>query len=157
MVSRSSTEFEYKALTNASTEPLWVQYLLHDLGVFLPLAPTLYYDNIGATYLSSNPVYHARTKHIEIDYHFVRDRVAKKTLQVRLLSSKDQIADILTKPLPTVHFYLLQNNLTVVPPSRLPGAIEASMQDMSAKNEKLNVNSHQPNEMHPPRQMKIIN
>jgi hypothetical protein len=154
-VSRSSTESEYKALANASAELLWVEYLLHDLGVFLPSAPTLYCDNIGATYLSSNPVYHARTKHIEIDYHFVRDRVAKKTLQVRFLSSKDQIADILTKPLPTVRFCLLRNNLNVAPPTlRLRGAIEASMQDMSAENEKLNVNSDQPNEVHPPRQMK---
>jgi hypothetical protein len=131
-VFRSSIESEYKALANAFVELMWVQYLLHDLGVFLHSAPTRYCDNISATYLSSNPVYHSCTKHIEIDYHFVRDRVAKKNLHVRFLSSKDQLADILTKPLPSMRFCLLRNNLNVKPPPlRLRGAIEASMQDTS--------------------------
>jgi hypothetical protein len=60
----------------------WNQFLLSELGVSLQVAPTLYCDNIGATCPSSNPVFGACTKHIEIDYHFVRDRVAAKTLIV---------------------------------------------------------------------------
>jgi len=100
-VSRSSTESEYKALANASTELIWIQTLLRDLRVSLPRAPILYCDNIGATYLTSNPIYHARTKHIEIDYHFVRDQVANKYMEVRFISGKDQLADVLTKPLPS--------------------------------------------------------
>lgn len=55
--------------------------------------------NIGATYLSANPVFHARTKHIELDFHFVRERVAQKLLQFRFIPSNDQLADGFTKPI----------------------------------------------------------
>jgi histone deacetylase 1/2 len=98
-VSRSSTEAEYKSVANATAEIMWIQGLLQELGVFLRRAPCLWCDNLGATYLSVNPVFHARTKHIEVDYHFVRERVAQKALDIRFISTKDQLADVLTKPL----------------------------------------------------------
>jgi hypothetical protein len=123
-VSRSSTESEYKALANTTAELLWIQSLLKELGIFLSTAPILHCDNIGATYLTSNPIFHARTKHIEIDYHFVRDRVAQKSLIVKFLSSKDQLADILTKPLASTRFAHLRANLNVCPqPLQLRGSI----------------------------------
>jgi hypothetical protein len=59
---------------------------------------------MGATYLSANPVFHARAKHIEIDFHFVRERVMKKQLEIRFIPSKDQMADSFTKPLPAGSF-----------------------------------------------------
>jgi hypothetical protein len=71
-VSRSSTEAEYKALANATTEIIWIQTLLEELRLTRHVAAMLWCDNLGATYLSANPVFHARTKHIEIDYHFMR-------------------------------------------------------------------------------------
>jgi histone deacetylase 1/2 len=99
-VSRSSTEAEYKSLANATAEVMWVQTLLNELKI--PHSPTtcLWCDNIGATYLSANPVFHPRTKHIEVDYHFVRERVARKLLEIRFIPSGDQVADGFTKALP---------------------------------------------------------
>jgi hypothetical protein len=98
-VSRSSTEAEYKAIADATAEVIWLQVLLRELGLPQPRAPTLWCDNIGATYLCANPIFHRRSKHVEVDYHFVRERVATKQLEVRIISSKDQVADVMTKPL----------------------------------------------------------
>ncbi|GJT93199.1 retrovirus-related pol polyprotein from transposon TNT 1-94 [Tanacetum coccineum] len=95
-VSRSSTEAEYKALANASAEMMWVQNLLHELGISLHETPTLFCDNTGATYLCANPVYHSCMKHVA---HFVRERVSEGSLRVLHISSKDQLVDMLTKPL----------------------------------------------------------
>jgi histone deacetylase 1/2 len=113
-VSCSSIEAEYKVVANATAELIWVQSLLQELGISQPQPPILWCDNIGATYLSANPVFHARTKHIEVDYHFVRERVSQKLLQIKFISSKDQLADIFTKPLPLPQFEACRRNLTLL-------------------------------------------
>jgi len=100
MVSRSSAEAEYKALANATIEMMWVQKLLTELKVTHPMAARLWCDNLGAKYLSANPVFHARTKHIEIDFHFIRERVAEKILDIRFINSGDQLADGFIRPSP---------------------------------------------------------
>jgi hypothetical protein len=84
-VSRSSTEAEYKSLDNATAELIWVEALLKELGVKLKEKPSLLCDNLCATYLSANHVFHAQTKHIEIDFHFVRERVANNQLVIQFL------------------------------------------------------------------------
>jgi histone deacetylase 1/2 len=112
-VSRSSTEAEYKALANATAELIWVEALLAELGVKLREKPSLWCDNLGATYLSANPVFHARTKHIEIDFHFVRERVARQQLAIRFISSKDQVADGFTKALPVIKLNEFKRNLNL--------------------------------------------
>ncbi|WVZ57430.1 hypothetical protein U9M48_007816 [Paspalum notatum var. saurae] len=112
-VSRSSTEAEYKSLANATAEIMWVQSLLTELGVQKQEAPCLWCDNLGATYLSANPVFHSRAKHIEIDFHFVREKAARKELQIRLIPSKDQIADGFTKALGVQKFEYFKYNLNL--------------------------------------------
>jgi hypothetical protein len=88
-VSRSSTEAEYKSLVNATVEIIWVPTIMRGLGVSRSRISCLWCYNLGATYMTANPIFHARTKHIEIDYHFVRERVASKQLDVRIIVSED--------------------------------------------------------------------
>ena len=134
-VARSSTEAENKALANAAAEIQWLKTLLSNLHISTVHPLILWCDNIGATYLTSNPLFHARTKHIEIDFHYVRDQVLNGQLTVRLISTKDQYADALTKPLSSQHFKLLRDNLRVHSlPLRLRGHVEEQV-NMTSSNE----------------------
>uniref|UniRef100_A0A2N9FT93 Integrase catalytic domain-containing protein n=1 Tax=Fagus sylvatica TaxID=28930 RepID=A0A2N9FT93_FAGSY len=112
-VSRSSTEAEYRALASASAELCWLRALIKDLGIYLYDPPILWCDNVSALAIASNPVFHARTKHIEVDFHFIRERVVRKDLQVKFVSTVDQLADIFTKGLPSHRFQDLQSKLLV--------------------------------------------
>ncbi|KAI5336426.1 hypothetical protein L3X38_015693 [Prunus dulcis] len=112
-VSRSSTEAEYRAIAATTSELTWIQSLLRELGIPLPTPPVVSCDNIGAMFYCANPVLHSRMKHIEIDFQFVRDRVTRGLLQVSHVSTTDQLADALTKPLPRPRFHLLRSKIGV--------------------------------------------
>jgi hypothetical protein len=146
-VSRSSTETEYCALANVAAELTWLQSLLQELWVYLPNPPTLWCDNISVAYLTANPVFHARAKHIEIDLHFIHDKVASGSLHVKFISSKDQVADALTKPLAFSRFASLQDILVIRSlPLRLRGPIEnavtiSTSQAKSRKEDSVTTNS----------------
>lgn len=121
-VSRSSTEAEYRALVATTSELAWLGMLLVD--IYFPLATTLilWCDNLSATYLTENPIFHTQTKHLELDFHFVRERVSNKQLIVHYISTDDHIADIFTKPLSHTRFSTLRNKLAVVStPPQLAG------------------------------------
>jgi len=79
-VARSSTKAEYRAIAVTSAELAWVQQLLRELHASPPAPPTVYCDNVGATYLCANPVFNSHMKHIAIDFHFVHDHVSKGLL-----------------------------------------------------------------------------
>lgn len=91
---------------------------------FVFRTPTfLYFDNLSTTYMASNSVFHARTKHIELDYHSVRERVKIDAHKVQFTPSIDQPADVLTKCLSKPHFTLLRPKLVALRPPSLRGAV----------------------------------
>ncbi|RVW61832.1 Retrovirus-related Pol polyprotein from transposon RE2 [Vitis vinifera] len=114
VVARSSTEAEYRALAITTTELYWIRMLLKELHISLPTAPTIWCDNSGTLALASNPVFHARTKHIEVDFHFIREKVANRDISLQFIGSYDQPTDIFTKGLSLARFCLLRDKLMVV-------------------------------------------
>jgi hypothetical protein len=113
IISRSSTETEYKVLANATIEIIWIQVVLTELGMSHSRTAYLWCDNLGATYLMANPVFHARTKHVEVDYHFVHERVTSKLLQIRFICTNNQVANGFTKPLTLQKLQSFQSNLNL--------------------------------------------
>lgn len=87
-------------MANTTAELIWITHLLHDLNALPSERPTLLCDNLSAIFLSQNPVAHRRAKHIDIDYHFVRELVSSGKLHTKFVPTKLQVADIFTKPLP---------------------------------------------------------
>jgi transposase InsO family protein len=114
VVARSSTEAEYRALADTTAELLWLRWLLQDLGIDCSTAVPIHCDNRSAIQIAHNDVFHERTKHIEIDCHFVRHHLLQGTLQLRSVSSQDQLADIFTKPMPPGRFRDLISKLKLV-------------------------------------------
>lgn len=112
-VSKSSSEVEYRAMSNAASEITWVVRLLQELNVENLQPVTLHSDNQSTIYIAKNPVFHDRTKHIEIDCHFTRDKVLEGLIQLSYLPTRHQLADILTKVLPSHRFKELLSKLGV--------------------------------------------
>ncbi|KAK2361886.1 hypothetical protein QL285_086993 [Trifolium repens] len=115
-LSRSSAEAEYRGVANVVSESCWIRNLLLELHCPVRKATLVYCDNVSAIYLSGNPVQHQRTKHIEMDIHFVREKVARGEVRVRHVPSRYQIADIFTKGLPLILFEDFRNSLNVRDP-----------------------------------------
>jgi hypothetical protein len=96
-ISRSSSEAEYRALAAATCELQWIIYLLTDLHVVCTKTPVLYCDNLSVIHIAANPVFHERTKHLEIDCHLVREKLQAGLMKLLPVSSQHQLADFFTK------------------------------------------------------------
>ncbi|GJZ75536.1 retrovirus-related pol polyprotein from transposon TNT 1-94 [Tanacetum coccineum] len=106
----STTEAEYVSAEKACQQALWMKQALIDYDIRLDDVPIMC-DNKGTIDLSKNPVQHSRTKHIEIRHHFLCDNVQKGHISIEKVSSVDNIADILTKPLKRESFNYLRLGL----------------------------------------------
>ena len=127
VVSRSSTEAEYQSMALATAEAYWIRMLIKEFQLYLYSPPIIWCDNIGALTLASNPVFHARTKQVEIDYHFMREKVVNKDILVKHISKKDQLADIFTKGQTTTRFQFLRSKLMV---RQLPISLQEGVKSM---------------------------
>ncbi|KAG8489320.1 hypothetical protein CXB51_017422 [Gossypium anomalum] len=96
----SSTEAEYRFVANTAVELRWLCSLLSELDVIIAQQPVIYCENVGATHLCANLVFHSRMKHVALDYHFINEQVQSGRLRVSHISTTDQLVDALTKPLP---------------------------------------------------------
>ncbi|CAA7058613.1 unnamed protein product [Microthlaspi erraticum] len=112
-VSRSSSEAEYKGVANTVAELCWLRNLMLELHFKIIKAYVVYCDYISSVYLANNPVKHQRTKHVELDIHFVREKVAIGEVKVVHVPSSLQYADIFTKGLPTTLFKEFRDSLTI--------------------------------------------
>ena len=119
-VSRLSAEAEYRYVARAIAETVWLRQLLGELHRPLHQATIIYCDNISAVYMSCNPVQHRRTKHIDIDIHFVREKVALGDVRVLHVPTSAQFADIFTTGLPSPPFFVIRASPNVVEPAADP-------------------------------------
>ena len=113
-ISLSTAEAEYIAAAACCTQVLWMKQMLQDIYIPFEDPILILCDNTSAISISKNPVMHSKTKHIPIKYHFVREQVLGKIIKLDYIGTKDQVADIFTKPLPKEAFEYLRQKLGVV-------------------------------------------
>jgi hypothetical protein len=126
-IALSSMEAKYIGAIIIACEVVWLQKTLFDLGQSMNVLDVIYCDNISSILLANNPVYHARTKHIEVHYHFIREKVIAKEIDFIHVSTKDQVADIFTKALGINKLRKFGKNLGVLEVDlSLKGSVENS-------------------------------
>ncbi len=125
MLSLSSTKAKYRGAAIVACEVVWLQKLLSDLGQSVDAPVVIYCDNIINILLANNLVYHAKTKHIEVHYHFIKEKVLAKEIDLIHVSTKDQVADIFTKALGTYKLKKFRKMLGVLEVD-LRGSVENS-------------------------------
>jgi hypothetical protein len=113
-VALSSTKAEYRSVAIVACEVVWLQKLFSDLGLLVDAHVVIYCDNISSILLANNLVYHARTKHIEVHYHFIREKVIAKEIDLIHVNIEDQVADIFTKALGTNKLKKFRKMLSVL-------------------------------------------
>ena len=117
-VALSTAEAEYVAVGNCVAQVLWMKQTLEDFGLLYENVPILC-DNTSAINIAKNPIQHSRTKHIEIRHHFIRDHVSRGSIELKFVGTKDQLADIFTKPLAEDQFCRIRRELGMLDLSSL--------------------------------------
>lgn len=115
VVSRSSTQSEYRVIANTVAEIVWLISLLAELGITSSFLLMMYCDNLTTTYFTTNPILHDRTKHVKVDHHFIKEKIHDKILGVEHVPAEEQISDIFTKPLNSQLFTSFKIKLNVLP------------------------------------------
>ena len=113
IVSRSSREVEYRAVAHTTVKLQWIQNILMEMGVTQSCSPVLFCDNVWTIYLIANPLYHFRTKHLELDFHFVLEIIANGKLHIQYVPTELQLVDMFTKSLGITRFTLLRDKLDI--------------------------------------------
>ncbi|GJY65031.1 retrovirus-related pol polyprotein from transposon TNT 1-94 [Tanacetum coccineum] len=119
IVTLSTTESEYVAAASCACQCIWLRRILEELGHKEENTTVIWCDNMSTIQLSSNAVFHGRSKHIDIRFHFLRDLVRDGVVELSYCSSEEQVADIMTKPLKLDQFLKLRNRLGMVEASKI--------------------------------------
>jgi hypothetical protein len=112
-ISRSSSEAEYRALASTTCEVQWLHYIFKDLGTPLPSPSLIYCGNSSARHIAENAVFHVQTKHIEIYYHVVCEKLINGLIKLLPINTKDQPTDIFTKALEPTPFQYIFSKLGI--------------------------------------------
>lgn len=133
-VALSSTEAEYMALSEALQEAIWLKVFLCELGeMSQDEAVTIFEDNQGAIALAKNPEFHKRTKHIDIRYHFVREKVEDGQVDLNYCPTQEMLADIMTKPIAASQFGALRTKLGIQVAIESSGGVEDTVEDTAPR------------------------
>ena len=114
MVSRSSAEAEFRAMAHGICEGIWLQRLLSELKVPMVTPMELLCDNQATISIAKNPVHHDRTKHVEIDRHFIKEKIEAGSVKLSYTPTNSQTADVFTKALPRASFEGLCSKLGMI-------------------------------------------
>ena len=114
VVSRSSAESEYRAMATVTSELVWLLALLRTFDLNHTHPTSLYCDSKATLYIAANPVFHERTKHIEVDCHYIRSKIQAGVIKTFHVPTRHQIADFFTKALGYKQFYFLLSKMNMI-------------------------------------------